>query len=62
MELSLKKIFPGLAAKRVIAKAQLYDAKKTYENVVVYVSKLLMKIKLILHTQHKNNVSIAYNL
>ncbi len=36
MEISFKKIFPGLAAKRVIAKAQLYDAEKTYENVVQY--------------------------
>ncbi|MGB6127495.1 MAG: phage portal protein, partial [Psychrilyobacter sp.] len=36
MEISLKKIFPGLAAKRVIAKARLYDAEKTYENVLQY--------------------------
>jgi len=36
MDISLKNIFPGLAAKREMAKARLYDAEKTYENVLQY--------------------------
>ncbi len=36
MELSFKKIFPGLAAKRILAKAQLYHAEETYKEVIQY--------------------------
>ena len=36
MELSFKRLFPGLAAKRIVAKTELYDAEKTYEKVLQY--------------------------
>ncbi|UUV16949.1 phage portal protein [Fusobacteria bacterium ZRK30] len=36
MELSLKKYFPGLAARRIRAETKLYHAEKTYEKVVQF--------------------------